>query len=211
MSWLLNSMQPQIARGYLLLDTAQKIWDAAAQTYSQSGNDAQVYELRKKIHETKQGELTIAQYFSELNGLWQELDYYQDLQASCTADATKFHKIMEKERVYDFLAGLNDVYDQIRVQVLGRDPLPSLRQAYSHVQQEESRRNAMLPTISTERSVMMAQSSSMKPDSTRIDSLKEVEQDSRRCDYCGKPRHTRETCWKLHGRPPRGRVGKKIW
>ena len=69
-------MQPQLARGYLLLDTAQKIWDATTQTYSQSGNDAQVYELRKKVHETKQGEMTIAQYFFELNSLWQELDYY---------------------------------------------------------------------------------------------------------------------------------------
>ena len=40
MSWLINSMQPQLARGYLFLDTAQKIWDATTQTYSQSGNDA---------------------------------------------------------------------------------------------------------------------------------------------------------------------------
>ena len=70
MSWLINLMQPQLARGYLLLDTAQKIWDATTQTYSQSGNDAQVYELRKKVHETKQGEMTIAQYFSELSSLW---------------------------------------------------------------------------------------------------------------------------------------------
>ncbi|KAJ8763466.1 hypothetical protein K2173_002349 [Erythroxylum novogranatense] len=28
------------------------------------------------------------------------------------------------------------------------------------------------------------------------------------CDYCGKPRHSKETCWKLHGRPARGR-GKR--
>jgi len=30
------------------------------------------------------------------------------------------------------------------------------------------------------------------------------------CDYCGKPRHTKETCWKLHGRPTRGRGGKRV-
>lgn len=51
-----------IARGYLLLDTTQKIWDVVALTYSQTGNDAQVYELRKKVHET-QAEMTIAHYF----------------------------------------------------------------------------------------------------------------------------------------------------
>lgn len=32
MSWLINSMQPAIARGYLFLDSAYKIWSAASQT-----------------------------------------------------------------------------------------------------------------------------------------------------------------------------------
>ncbi|KAG8649661.1 hypothetical protein MANES_08G119311v8 [Manihot esculenta] len=35
------------------------------------------------------------------------------------------------------------------------------------------------------------------------------EKDHLHCDYCGKPRHTKETCWKLHGRPTRGRGGKR--
>ncbi|KAL3523021.1 hypothetical protein ACH5RR_015855 [Cinchona calisaya] len=111
MSWLINSMQPQIARAYLLLDTAAKIWNVASLTYSQMGNDAQIYELRNKVHGTKQGETTISQYFSELCGLWQELDYYQDFQADCVGDALKFQKLVEKERIYDFLAGLNNEYD----------------------------------------------------------------------------------------------------
>lgn len=34
MSWLISSMQPQIARTYLLLDSAAKIWSAASLTYS---------------------------------------------------------------------------------------------------------------------------------------------------------------------------------
>ena len=28
------------------------------------------------------------------------------------------------------------------------------------------------------------------------------EKDRLWCDFCNKPRHTRETCWKLNGRPP---------
>ena len=37
MSWLINSMQPQIAWGYLLLNSAATIWNAVSQTYSQMG------------------------------------------------------------------------------------------------------------------------------------------------------------------------------
>ena len=109
----INSIQPQIARTYLLLDTATKIWDATTLTYSQVGNDAQTFEIRNKVHGTKQGKMTISQYFSKLCGLWQELDYYQDFQADCTKDAVKFWKVVEKEWVYDFLAGLNNETDQI--------------------------------------------------------------------------------------------------
>ena len=30
------------------------------------------------------------------------------------------------------------------------------------------------------------------------------DKDSLWCDYCHKPRHTHESCWKLHGKPPLG-------
>lgn len=63
---------------------------SVALTYSHVGNDAQIFEIRNKVRGTKQGELTIFQYFAELNGLWEELNYYQDFQATCTNDADKF-------------------------------------------------------------------------------------------------------------------------
>ena len=31
---------------------------------------------------------------------------------------------IEKDRTYNFLAGLNVAYDQVRVQILGKDDLP---------------------------------------------------------------------------------------
>ncbi|KAA8532218.1 hypothetical protein F0562_032257 [Nyssa sinensis] len=40
MSWLLNSMQSHISRGFLFLTTTCEIWTAIVQTYSQVGNDA---------------------------------------------------------------------------------------------------------------------------------------------------------------------------
>jgi hypothetical protein len=53
MSWLLNSMTPDINASFLRLPTAHDIWDVVAQTYF-TGNDAfQIYELRRKAHETR--------------------------------------------------------------------------------------------------------------------------------------------------------------
>lgn len=71
--------------------------------------------------------MTIFQYFVELNGLWHELNYYQNFQADCPEEAVKFQKLIKKERIYDFLTNLNIKYDQIRVQLLGKDHFLSLQ------------------------------------------------------------------------------------
>lgn len=76
MSWLVNTVQPNTARGYLLLDTTCKIWSAAVQTYSQIDNNVQIYEPRKKVYETKQREMRVPLYYAKVSSLWQELDYY---------------------------------------------------------------------------------------------------------------------------------------
>ena len=79
MSWLLNSMQPDISNGFLFMDTAMEIWDAVAQTYSQKENMAQIYDLKCRIHNSKQRDSSIAAYFHTLRALWLELDNYLTL------------------------------------------------------------------------------------------------------------------------------------
>ncbi|XP_058194826.1 uncharacterized protein LOC131311397 [Rhododendron vialii] len=98
------------------------------------GNDAQCFELRKRFRTMDQHNRSVAVYFADLSGAWQEFDYYQGFQAVCSVDTSAWLKRIEKERVYDFLAGLDVEYDPIRVQVLGRVPLPSLGEAYAIVQ-----------------------------------------------------------------------------
>lgn len=36
---------------------------------------------------------------------------------------------------------------------------------------------------------------------TKGESQRSIEPDARHCDYCGKPWHLKDTCWKLHGWP----------
>ncbi|KAF7833046.1 ankyrin repeat domain-containing protein 2b [Senna tora] len=113
-SWLINTMQFHISKQYLLLDTAEKIWTSAKRSYSSKGNDAQIYEIKTKIHGLKQEELTVNEYYSELSALWKELDYYQDVQVKYSED------------------------------ILGNSPFSSVEDAFSIVLQEESRCGVML-------------------------------------------------------------------
>ncbi|XP_058227159.1 uncharacterized protein LOC131335697 [Rhododendron vialii] len=211
MTWLFNFMRADIRHTFLLRDTPHKIWTTAAQTYSQQGNDAQCFELRKRLRTLEQNHRSVAVYFADLNGAWQEFDYYQGFQAVCAVDAAAWLKRLEKERVYDFLAGLDIEYDTIRVQVLGRIPFSSLGEAYAIVQQEESRRGAMLDTPTPERSALVAiPQGGLVPQSGKSQSGASsgpIDRESLRCDHCHNTGHTRDFCWKLHGRPSRGRGG----
>ncbi|GFZ04584.1 hypothetical protein Acr_17g0001560 [Actinidia rufa] len=87
--------------------------------------------------------------------------------------------------------------------VLGRVPFPSLGEAYAIVQQEESRRGAMLHTPPSDRSALIAIPQGGKLQTGTSNGANNRE--SLKCDYCQNTGHTRDFCWKLHGRPPRGR------
>ncbi|XP_043687765.1 uncharacterized protein LOC122638984 [Telopea speciosissima] len=197
MAFLLNAMIPFIAHGYTLLDSAVKIWKAAKGTYSQVGNDAQVFDIQRKIHATTQGELTLSEYYCELRSLWQELDYYDNFQLDCPSDITKFQLREDKFRVYTFLTGLNVEYDQLRSQVLSRSPFSTLEQAYFMIQLADTRHSTMLPTTQPERSALISSRGNSSSTSTRSS----FEKEPLKCTHCGKERHTVDFCWKLHGRP----------
>lgn len=76
--------------------------------------------------------------------LWPELDHCQNFLTTCAADAVKFHKFVENGWIYEFLATLNSKYDQVRVQILGNELLPSPQDVFAYIQNEESHRSAML-------------------------------------------------------------------
>ncbi|RVW82277.1 Auxin response factor 25 [Vitis vinifera] len=68
-------------------------------------------------------------------------------------DATQVN--LEKDRVYDFLVGLNVEFDQVRVQILSKE-LPTLNETISIFQAEESKRSVMLEPHNMEGSTMVA-------------------------------------------------------
>lgn len=53
MAWLVNLMEIDIGKTYLFLSTAAEIWEAAADTYSDVGNSAQIFDIKADIRQMK--------------------------------------------------------------------------------------------------------------------------------------------------------------
>ena len=205
MSWLINTMENDIGQNFLFYNTAYEIWNAAKETYSDYDNTAELFEIKGALHDLKQGEMTVTQYYNTLSRYWQQLDVFESPDWECPEDASRYKKIIEKERIFKFLLGLDKSLDEVRGRILGSKPLPSIREAFSEVRREESRKKLMMGT----------QASSNAPEGSALVSRGTNAADSRQrkgrpwCDHCRRPGHTKETCWKIHGKPAEWKPNKE--
>ncbi|GAV79767.1 UBN2_3 domain-containing protein, partial [Cephalotus follicularis] len=102
MAWLLNSMEMHINSTYLFLRITKAIWDTVNKNYSDLENASQVFEIKNKLKDL------------QLQMLWQELDLHYEVDWEDLEENQKFKKHLEKELLYEFLAGLNRELDEVR-------------------------------------------------------------------------------------------------
>ena len=200
MSWLINSMTNEIGENFLLYSTAQEIWEAAKEFYSSKENTSEIFETESSLHDLRQGDLNVTQYYGILTRHWQRLDVFEEHHWECPNDAKKFREIVEKKRIFKFLMGLNKNLDEVRGRILGMKPLPSIREAFSEVRREESRKKVMMGDVLGNPTA--DQSSALTARGFQPNSSDNRGKKGRAwCEHCRKPGHTRDTCWKIHGKP----------
>ncbi|XP_074336348.1 uncharacterized protein LOC141673497 [Apium graveolens] len=70
--WIISVLEPQIAASILYVDSAREIWLDLEERYGQA-TSAQVYALQQEVFQTAQDNLHIAEYYTQLKKLWDEL------------------------------------------------------------------------------------------------------------------------------------------
>ncbi|XP_057951158.1 uncharacterized protein LOC131145973 [Malania oleifera] len=69
-AWLINSMKPSIGKIYLFLPMAKDVWDAVRETYSDAESYSQIFEIKTRLWQLRQGERKVTKYFMEMTTLW---------------------------------------------------------------------------------------------------------------------------------------------
>ena len=124
MAWLLNSMEISIAKPHMFMKTAKEVWNSVRETYSDLENSSQIFELKTKLWQLKQGDRDVTVYYNEMVALWQELDQYYDDVWDNKNDCARHKKREKNDRVYMFLAGVHRNLDEVKGRILGRRPFP---------------------------------------------------------------------------------------
>ena len=132
-------MDPSLIGNFMWFPTAKMVWDSIATTYFDGSDTSQVYDLRCRVTQLKQAGGTLEQYYNDLQGLWREIDFRRPNPMKCAVDSHKYNTIIQEDRVYVFLDGLDNRLDKIRGDVLQLHPFPTVEQAYAHIRREVSR------------------------------------------------------------------------
>ncbi|CAL5321219.1 unnamed protein product [Camellia sinensis] len=226
LSWLLNSVEADLADGVVYTDTAHEIWNDFHDRFS-LGNAPRIFQIQKSISSHAQGSMPISTYYTKLKALWDELASYKT-QPICSCGGMKvYSEQREQDQIMQFLMGLNESYNAIRGQILLINPLPSVRKAYSLITQEEKQRE--IGSSSTENFSVAATVHKYKGSNSSRFGTQNLSGDrssfnhsSRsgnpnqfgdrsssfdlHCSYCDRDGHNIETCYKLHGYPPGHRL-----
>jgi hypothetical protein len=57
----------------------------------------------------------------------------------CAADLRTRQEEIQKDRIYDFIAGLDEVFDSIRSDLLRKISIPSIEECFNTIQREAQR------------------------------------------------------------------------
>ncbi|RVW64787.1 Retrovirus-related Pol polyprotein from transposon RE1 [Vitis vinifera] len=199
MSWLINSMTNDIGENFMYYGTTKEIWDAARETYSNIDNTSVIFEIKSILQDLRQGDSTVTEYFNILTRYWQQLDIYEELVWKCPEDGLLYKKVIEKERIYKFLLGLNKNLDEVRGRVLSIKPLPSVREVFFLNSQRGKQTKS---DVGNPKSSKNLENSALVARGTQSNNINHQTKKNRPwCDHCRKPGHMKETCWHLHGKP----------
>ncbi|XP_058209840.1 uncharacterized protein LOC131322514 [Rhododendron vialii] len=162
LSWLLNSIHPDIATSVIYAETSVEVWADLQERFSQ-GNDSRIYQIKQEIGEHRQGQQSISVYYTKLKALWDELSSYHQMVICTCGGLENLNKRDEKEKVMQFLMGLNENYGPVRGQILLMQPLPDTRRVYSLVLQQEKQIEVALNRDNMNHHAMLADHKSQAP------------------------------------------------
>ncbi|RWR77469.1 retrovirus-related Pol polyprotein from transposon TNT 1-94 [Cinnamomum micranthum f. kanehirae] len=200
-SWLFDAMKPDQMKRFIRYDTTKQVWDAIKKTYSDGSDEAKIYDLHRRSFTMKQNGAPVANYYSELTEIFQELDQLSPSNMKDPADIETRRKEVDRLRVYIFLAGLDNIFDQIRGEILRMEPKPELEAAYAHIKRESNRQGTMSEaSVSSDATVLVAarfkqsRLPTQNTDSTR-------NRPPMKCTKCGLDNHTIKGCYEIIGYP----------
>ncbi|XP_049397372.1 uncharacterized protein LOC125861549 [Solanum stenotomum] len=135
LSWLLYSVSKSLLSDLAFASSVFDVWIDLRERFDRV-DGSRTYSLYKDISSIQQSTAFVYEYYTRLKTLWDEFEILVP-SPCCNCEISKFVTHMNRQKVYQFLMGLNESYRQARSQILMLDPLPTINHVYSMIVRDE--------------------------------------------------------------------------
>ncbi|XP_023738657.1 uncharacterized protein LOC111886631 [Lactuca sativa] len=214
--WLTTAMEKDIRTSIRYANTVAEIWKDLEERSEKEGAP-RAYELKQSLNVARQDGASISSYYTKLKAVWDEIQLVLPMpRCTCSgcscALGKRFSELKEKEKIYEFLMGLDADFSIIRTQILAMKPTPSLTAIYHLVAEDEQQRAIFggSKRISDEAAtfqVDLAEKKVTRGQTTRATNktlpraFKQNNDKAEKCTFCGKDGHNKDGCFKKIGYP----------
>ena len=123
LSSIISNIDTELINLFLDYTVARDLWKRIEVLLSSGHDELQIFDLSSKASSIKQNQESIEVFYGKLTTIWKEIDRRMPNQMIHAEDITIFNSYIQNQRLYQFLAGINDTFDKERRNLLNRDPL----------------------------------------------------------------------------------------
>ena len=204
-SWLIDSMSPLLMQHFIRLPTAKDIWEAVSKTFCDGSDETCIFELNQRSFHTMQNGRSLSTYYNELVAIFQEIDHMTISQEGTVEGVVQLHSAMARLRAHIFLSGLDSEFDQVRGEILRKDPKLDLESTYAYVRREHQQKQTMGGSRHiSESSAMLANQTRQGPSlgsSKTRNNQPPGKSSGFVCSHCGETGHFKQRCYEIIGYP----------
>ena len=111
-AWIIENINGDIVNQFLDYTTAHSLWQGIEGLLGCGRDELQIFDLSSKATTLRQNNDTIEVYYGKLNILWKEIDRRMPNPMNCPQDITDVNKYIQRQRLYQFLTGINENLDK---------------------------------------------------------------------------------------------------
>ncbi|KAK1406225.1 hypothetical protein QVD17_41514 [Tagetes erecta] len=200
LTWLLNYVSEELYVGQVYSELASEVWEDLKETYDRVDGSV-MFGLYQKINSVTKNGSTVSDYYHRINTMWKQFDAMVQL-PSCTCQASKdFNDFNQLIKLMQFLMGLDDIYQPVRTNLLTRDPLPTIKTAFSIISREESHRGSNTSSTVLNKGQNMVFLSKTNHSYENKRKFVKGPNPNFQCTHCNKLGHTVDRCFEIVGYP----------
>ena len=203
LSWIISNIDTDLVNQFLDYTIARDLWKGIEVLLNSGRDELQIFDLSSQANSIKQNQDPLEIFYGKLTTIWKEIDRRQPNPMVHAEDITIFNTYIQKQRLFQFLAGINETFDKEKRDLLNQEPLPTVETAYATIRREISRRGIMTHASSLGNNPSEIGSGlAVKHHRSNPSFRRDMEDKTYlKCSHCGGSRHTKEGCFKIIGYP----------